>query len=64
MRKNSILTSGVNKECRKFTCDVEHYLFFLPWLVIYYYYFFENDFQRENEKEINLGNKERPKVHT
>ena len=48
MRKNSILTSGGNKECRKsqaqcprlrlghqFTCDFEHSLF--PWLVIYYY---------------------------
>ena len=49
MRKNSILTSGGNKECRKsqaycprlrlghqFTCDLEHFLFFLPQLVIYY----------------------------
>ena len=28
-----------------------------------FYYFFENNFQRENEKKMNLGNKERPSVH-
>ena len=43
MRKNSIVTSGGNKECRKsqlnqFTCGFEHSSFFLPWLVIYYFH--------------------------
>ena len=28
-----------------------------------FYYFFGKDFQRENEKKMNLGNKERPNVH-
>ena len=28
-----------------------------------FYYFFGKDFQRENEKKMNLGNKERPSVH-
>ena len=27
-----------------------------------FYYFFGNDFQRENEKKTNLGNKERPSI--
>ena len=29
-----------------------------------FYHFFRNDFQQENEKKINLGNKERPTEYT